>query len=379
MVPELDKAGFKVIEIDLDGAFIANPALEPAAILPGLSQSAVYYAEQLAKGRHFRLDPIAALFYRIHEGKPQARTDATGTNELAVDADGGIYPSWRFFGMPEFRAGSIVDGHVDEEALKRYDDVGSLTTSACRNCWARNLCGGGTAAVHQALSGSFRKPHGPWCEAQRMWMASAVSAFNILSGQGVNFTPIYQGMNASSKPSLFSLATMARAALQLNVLMRPIAEADAEMLVKWENWSEASYFVLHPGCVLMTTQYEREMDALHPQVFVQEMVATLRGGAPIGLVRMTPDMATGAMRASIFLHDEALYAQERIRKGFRFLLTEAGKQQSLRRILVEAADREPALQAFLEALGFKKAGAQREALFLHNAWHSVSTFVLALD
>ena len=375
VVPALDKAGFSVIELDLHSCYVVNPDLKPEEMLEGLSKSAVYYAERLLRGRYFRLDPIAALFYHIHEGKTLRRSDPAGTNELAVDRDGALYPSWRMVGQDAFRAGSVLDASVDEELLRQFDDVGSLTTGICRRCWARNLCGGGCAAVHHALTGSIRTPHEAWCDAQRAWMGAAVSAFNLLSAEGVNFTRIYQTLGGAPAGKL-SLLTKARAALQMTVAMRPIEESDAEMLAKWENWSDSSYFLCHPRGLLLATVYDREMDALHPQTLEQEMVLTRRDGTAFGFLRLGPGDVAGVAQAWVFMKDPADYDSEEVRKGFRLLLGEAGKDQQLRRIVIPAADREPALHRFLEALGFSKAGTFREALYLHGQFHDVSVFAL---
>jgi hypothetical protein len=169
---------------------------------------------------------------------------------------------------------------------------------------------------------------------------------------------------------------MARAAMQMKVSVRPIEEADAEWLVGWENWNDASYFVCQPGNALLNTQYNREMDALHPQALEQEMVVIERSGAPVGLVKLTPDLMPGTARAYVYLHDADAYASEAVRKSFRLMLGEMSKQQEFQRLILRAAEREPALQGFATALGFQKAGVEREALFLHGTRHDVGVFIL---
>lgn len=371
VVRELDKAGFAAVELDLDGAYAAHPELDPRNMLAALRDTAVYYANRLLQQRYFRLDPIAPLFYRIYDGSPARRIDPAGTNELAVDRSGGIYPSWRLFGVGEFRLGSLAEGELNEDRRSRFDDVGSLTTGVCRRCWARNLCGGGNTAVHYALTGSHRTPHEPWCEAQRSWMASAVSAFNLLSTEGVNFTRVYNTLSRTAKPSLF---TLVRAAFRMTIGMRPIEEADAEMLMQWENWNTAAYFLFNEKGILVTTKYDREMDALHPTGIDQEMILVKKSGSSFGLVKLRPEREPGAAQAWVFMKDEADYASDEVRKGFRAILKEAGGQQSIRRLTIPAAAHETGLQAFLEAVGFTREGTLREALFVHDAYHDVHLF-----
>jgi hypothetical protein len=203
-------------------------------------------------------------------------------------------------------------------------------------------------------------------------MAAAVSAFNVLSSHGVNFTRMYNVISQRSKPSLF---TMVRAAFHMPISMRPIEESDAAMLVKWENWSPASYFLFTERGMLIATRYDREMDSLHPQGIDQEMVLLQRSGDPFGLLRLRPERTAGAVTAWVYLRNPNDYASEPVRKGFRNLLQYASTQQAIRTVTMPAADYEKPLREFLEAVGFVHAGTLREALYLHNRYHNVHLYM----
>lgn len=373
-VEELRSGGFTHIEIDIDGALAADKALDPAAMMAGLHETAGVYANQLLRGTYYRLDPIADLFWRIYEGKPMARADGAGVTELSIDAAGGVYPDPLLAGADGFRAGALADGHIDGALLARFDNVGSATTGVCRRCWARNLCGGGRAAVHHALTGSIRTPDPAWCDAQRDWMQAAVSAFNVLSSNGVNFARMYQSLQPSPRPSMI---TMVRAALSMTVVMRPIEEADAPMLVQWENWTEAAYFLFNETGLLLATHYDREMDSLHPSGFDLETMLVRKDGAPVGLLKVRPGQAPGTASAWLYIRNPADCEAADIRKGVKTLLTEAAKQQQLRRLTVFALDSETGLHRFLEAIGFVREGIQREAVFLHGGYRDVAYYGLA--
>ena len=375
-VQELDAAGFNVIELDMDGAYVGNPGIAPAEMLEGMRESAVYYAGRLLERHYFRLDPIASLFWRVYNGTPLRRSDPAGTNELAVDETGGIYPCGRMAGLAEFRLGSVIEGRLDEDRVREFDDVGSLTTPACIRCWARNLCGGGAAAVHHALTGSFRRPHDPWCDAQRDWMGSAIAAFQLLSSKGIHFERVYNVLGRREKPSLFALA---RAALTLTIGVRPIEEADAELLTKWENWNEAAYFLFNETGLLLATKYDREMDSLHPRGIEHELMLIRKNGEPFGLLKVRPERLAGCAQGWIYMRDEADYASEAIRKGFRAILKEAGGQQDIRRLSVPVSAKEKGLAAFLEAAGFRREGVLREALYLHGGYHEVAVYSVGVD
>jgi uncharacterized protein len=378
-VQALHEAGFSVIELDMDGAYIAQPDLEPEAMLDSLRTSAVYYANQLLQGKYFLLDPMAALFKQIYDGAPQRRKDPAGANELAVDEDGGVYPSLRYLGNDTFNVGSLSEATIDDAALGPFEDLGSATMSPCRACWARNLCGGGSSAVHHALGGSIRTPNEAWCDSQRSWMSAAVSAFNILSAQGVNFTQVYAMLTPSAKMSFGSKVRMARQAFKMPIALRPAEEGDAPLLQRWENWCSDAYFTAAQDGMLMATQYDREMDALHPHNLYQEFVLIRRSGKPFGLLKIVPDRMPGVVQAMIHFRRTEDYASEEIRKGFATLFKEAGKMQGVQSFSVEAGERESELQDFLKALGMNEAGVKRDALYLHGKYGDTRVFYAAID
>lgn len=374
-VETCEHAGFRIIELDIDGALVDHRDIDPHAMLEALHKTAVYYAGRLLKHHYFRLNPIENLFWRIYNGAPLRRFDPAGIQTLAIDASGFIYPSTYFFHQNTFQLGSIREKSLNQTILRQFEDVGSLTTPECIHCWARNLCGGGTAAVHQALSGSFRHPHEPWCRAQRQWMQNAIAAFSLLSSQGVNFTRIHGALGRQARPSL---TTMLRAAFKLSIGMRAIEEADAEWLTQWENWNDAAYFTWNESGLLLATKYDREMDSLHPRSFEQEFVLTRKNGTPLGLLKVRPDRSPECAMLWIYLRQENEYGSESIRRSFRTLLHEAAKQQAFHRILAPVAPQENALASFLSALGFEHAGTLRHALYLHGNYHDIRLYSLSL-
>lgn len=375
-VQNLEESGFQIIELDLDGAFVAKPELDPHAMAAELRETARYYAQRLLDRKLFRLDPIAALFWRIHNGSPLFRADPAGLNELACDRDGRLYPSRLLIGDESSCVGSLRNHKIDEDALRPFEDIGSLITPACMRCWARRLCGGGTAALHQALGGAYRQPQPSWCDAQREWMASAVAAFNLLSSAGVNFSHVYQTLGRPGRPSLFE---MARAAFSMSISLRPLQENDAPLLTQWENWNEAAYFLCNETGLLLATRYDREMDSLHPRGIEQELLLTRRDGTPMGLLKIRPGPWADTAQAWLYLRQTEDYRDPAIRKSFRYLLRETAQQHGLRRLMIPAGPKETELMAFLEAIGFQCAGTQREALYLHGAYHDIKAYHITLE
>ena len=370
----LRDAGFSHIELDVAALFLSNKNTDAAAVFQSLRENAEYYAKALLKRDQFRLDPVAGIFLRVYQGTPLRRSDPAGTQEMAVDAAGKVYPSPNYFGSALHCMGSLGNGELDATLLAQFENAGSATTAACTQCWARNLCGGGSLAVHHALTGSTREPSPAWCEAQRSWLESAVAAFNQLSTAGVNFVQVYESLGRKPKVSLWQAA---KVLINTPLGIRPLAEADAPLLAKWENWSESAYFLSHEAGLLVTNQYDREMDALHPQGFEQEFVITPSSGAPIGLLRIRPLSLDGAAMAWLYFHNPADYQSAATRRGFRNLLDLLPSQQSIKRLLTPCGPSDAGLPLFLQASGFERAGNQRQSLYLHGAYHDVQWYTLA--
>jgi len=199
-------------------------------------------------------------------------------------------------------------------------------------------------------------------------MEGAIAAFNLLSSRGVNFARVYSAINQSSKPGLF---TMLRAALKMTIAMRPLEESDADMLVRWENWTKAACFLHSERGLLTATKYDREMDSLHPTGIEQEMILTRRDGGALGLARIRPDRVPGTVTMWLYLRNPGDYSSQDVQKGLKNLIEEALKQQNIRRVSVPAIETERELIGMLRAIGFEYEGAQREALYLDHTYRDI--------
>jgi len=375
-VSHVQAQGFARIEIDVPGAYAGNAGGDMAGLTHGMEAVAVYYAKQLLKKNYFRLEPVAGLFHQIYEGTARPRADQSGTHVLAVDATGDIYPSRYFIGAADYRLGNLFSGDFDEVRRGEFDDLGSLTTSPCGSCWARNLCGGGHSAIHHALSGAIRRPEAAWCERQRDWFGAAIAAFNLLSAEGVDFSRLYRGLRPGKRPSLWG---MARAALTMKVGLRPIEEADAPLLTRWENWSEATYFLGNEYGLFLATRYDREMDSLHPRGIEQEFMIVSRRGEPLGLLKVRPDRLPGVARVWLFLHDAGGYRDGGLRSSLSRILQEAAGQESFSTLIAASGPGDGDLGELLCAIGFVPLGTERDALFLHDAYHDIALYRMALQ
>lgn len=90
-----------------------------------------------------------------------------GRTYFGVAADGGIYYCSAFASVPEYRMGDVLDG-IDPEIRKRLEaDLHVANRETCRDCWARNLCGGGCAYNAHVTRGSTHEPDPAACEQIR--------------------------------------------------------------------------------------------------------------------------------------------------------------------------------------------------------------------
>lgn len=374
-VRAIRESGFSFITLDTDHLYTSGAVSGEQAgldsIFESIASNARYYVARLLKTDYFRVEPFAGLFLQIHSGTPNLRSDPAGTYALAVDAEGDLYPHRNFIGRPAFRLGSLAESGCDERLQSGFDHVGAMTTAGCAGCWARGLCGGGSVSIHQALTGSYRQPHAEWCQAHRAWIETAIANFNQLSAAGVNFSRLHQHLNQPKRPSLFSLA---RAAFRMHLGVRPPEEQDAPWLRHWENWNDAAYFTCIETSVLTATQYDREMDALHPRGLDRELILLRRNGTALGLLRLRPERLEGTARIWLYFRGEEDYAVEAYRRSFRNILQEAGGQQGLKRVLCPVGEGEAGLGSFLEGVGFRRVGTEREALYLHGKYQDVHVY-----
>lgn len=369
----LREAGFNQLEFDLSSTFSSLSLEALGRCFESLKQNTAWYAEALLKRERFRLEPVASLFLRVYQGTPSPRLDGAGLHELHLRREGDalrVYPSRAFAAVRALSFGTM-DEPFEPARLADFENAGSLTTAVCTQCWARNLCGGGNLSAHQALSGSVREPHPAWCDAQRSWFESSIAAFNRLSHAGVNFLQLYDAM--AQKPRM-GLWQAAKTILNAPLMLRSIADSDAAMLARWENWNPAAYFLAHEAGAMTTCPYDREMDAVHPRKFEQEFIISGTGGQALGLLRLRPMLLPDCATVWVYLRDPAGYRAASMQRGFRNLLALLPDQKGLRRLLVPVGPRDAGLGEFLRAAGFEPAGIARQAFFLHGDYHDLAWF-----
>ncbi len=92
-----------------------------------------------------------------------------GVEYLALSPGGEFYPCHQFDGRKEYLMGSIQKDQLDCQIGRTFaEKTWFFSRSACKDCWARTLCGGGCLANNFILEGTFDIPYLKGCALQKL-------------------------------------------------------------------------------------------------------------------------------------------------------------------------------------------------------------------
>ncbi|MCE5223236.1 SPASM domain-containing protein [bacterium] len=98
-----------------------------------------------------------------------------GVEYLSLSPDGQVYPCHQFDDMPDYCLGNVHEKKMDTKKVEIFRKVTHLTNkTACADCWAKYLCGGGCIANNLIMKGSLEKPYAIACEIQKMRLEAAL-------------------------------------------------------------------------------------------------------------------------------------------------------------------------------------------------------------
>lgn len=158
-------------------------SLEPVVALPSTSYAlteqdlpelrteyerlARLYEQEAAAGRpfkffHFEID--------LDHGPCLAKRFTgcgAGHEYFAVAPNGDLYPCHQFVGRTSYKQGTVTDGIVRTDIVKKFRENTLLTKDKCRTCFARYFCGGGCHANADLFFHDIHKPYELGCELER--------------------------------------------------------------------------------------------------------------------------------------------------------------------------------------------------------------------
>ncbi len=98
----------------------------------------------------------------------------SGTEYLAVTAQGDLYPCHQFVNDPEYRMGDIWNGVTRTDIRDEFKLCNVYARPDCKDCWARLYCSGGCAANALHATGSILGTYEYGCELFRKRMECAI-------------------------------------------------------------------------------------------------------------------------------------------------------------------------------------------------------------
>ncbi|QWV97358.1 SPASM domain-containing protein [Geomonas nitrogeniifigens] len=147
-----------------------NPIYEklivpPKRQLDELREFVDYYVDYIASYKSTRDIPFVSNLLdsinRIRRANRFTRPCGAGTNTLAINSRGQVFPCIAFVERADFAMGETGQGTLSlHQSLQGFEVDSQLP---CHECWLRYDCAGGCHATHYDMTGQARQPHPEYC------------------------------------------------------------------------------------------------------------------------------------------------------------------------------------------------------------------------
>lgn len=98
----------------------------------------------------------------------------SGTEYLAVNPWGDLYPCHQFVGQKEFLMGNVFDGINRTDIVEKFKEISVYSKEKCKECFAKFYCSGGCAANSYNSHGNINDVYDIGCEMQRKRVECAI-------------------------------------------------------------------------------------------------------------------------------------------------------------------------------------------------------------
>ena len=173
-----DELGFKELSME---PVVLKPG-EPSALteedLPILYEQYEKLALDLLR-RKKEGDPVTFYHYMVDLDRgpciyKRISGCGSGTEYMAVSAQGELYPCHQFVSDKEYKLGDIWNGITKEEAREEFRNTNVYTREDCGKCWAKLYCAGGCAANAYHSTGDIAGTYEYGCKLFRKRMECAI-------------------------------------------------------------------------------------------------------------------------------------------------------------------------------------------------------------
>jgi len=97
-----------------------------------------------------------------------------GVDYLAITPEGDIYPCHQFIGEEQFYMGNLDNGLLDHNVQHSFQTNHLENKPQCKQCWARNFCGGGCHANNYFSNGNIAIPAEISCTMHKKRIEGAI-------------------------------------------------------------------------------------------------------------------------------------------------------------------------------------------------------------
>ncbi|WP_226373902.1 radical SAM/SPASM domain-containing protein [Citrifermentans bemidjiense] len=204
---QLSTLGVSRIQLEYchEPGYHKNPIFEKLNVpverqLTELREFIDYYVDYISHYQETRDIPLASNVLdnitRIRRGSRFTKPCGAGTNTLAINSRGEIFPCIAFVDRDDFAMGKAgVDcGLSLHDTLSGFEVDGQLP---CHSCWLRYDCAGGCYATHYDMTGNPRHPHPHYCES----MKGRAEVYFYALTQMLNKCPWHLQRDPNSDPS----------------------------------------------------------------------------------------------------------------------------------------------------------------------------------
>lgn len=127
-------------------------------------------------------EDIPLYLEKLKFGIKSKRFCGAGHGMLVLTPGGDLYPCPSLASSPEFHLGSLRQG-LSNAIIQQFTLNTVDRKAACKICWARNLCGGGCAALSWQANQNIEEPDTSACETLKAKITGAIYIHNRLMGQ----------------------------------------------------------------------------------------------------------------------------------------------------------------------------------------------------
>ncbi|OWA35512.1 hypothetical protein B9G55_12815 [Saccharibacillus sp. O16] len=128
-----------------------------------------------------KINNIMKFLQRLHEGYESTYACGAELNFLAVDINGDLYPCHRFVNNKNYKQGNVFSGLNEIRKSEFLNEAHTLNRTNCKECWARNLCGGGCHHENYEISGEIATTPSHYCALTKKQLESTFKLYLQLS------------------------------------------------------------------------------------------------------------------------------------------------------------------------------------------------------